>query len=250
MKKTLFSMLAATILLSGCAYKSKNVSSEGTIQTEDSLVFPDPNNAWITGGTYKNLDTINVVRKGMTKVQVQKLIGHPHFNETFFIPKEWDYLFNVVMEDKSIKVCQFKVLFDSDKRVGSTHWKPKDCVEKITKVENKIVIQSDALFDFDEFELSDTGLEAIDMFVNSLPKDTKLTIIGYTDPIGPEDYNLNLSQKRANSVFDYLKTKGFTNMEAIGKGEENQVVLCDKTKDGPSFIKCLKPNRRVEIIAK
>ena len=253
MTKTIFSILTAGLLLTGCAYKSNNVSKQGTVSSESELVFPDPKKAWITGGTYKDLTSIGVVQSGMSKVQVEKLIGHPHFNEGFFLPKEWDYLFNVIMDDKSIKTCQFKVIFDKNKNVGSTHWKPKDCVEyaKLEKEDGAklFTVSADVLFGFDNFKLSDLGKESIKTLLSGVPKGTNIEIIGYTDPIGSQNYNLNLSLKRAQSVEGYLNSIGFSNTTSVGMGAENQIVFCDKGLSREKAIKCLAPNRRVEIAA-
>jgi OmpA-OmpF porin, OOP family len=73
-------------------------------------------------------------------------------------------------------------------------------------------------------------------------------ITGYTDRIGTDAYNNRLSEKRAASVKDYLVRKGVAanRLSALGRGEANPVVQCDQ-KDQAALIRCLEPNRRVEI---
>ncbi len=76
-----------------------------------------------------------------------------------------------------------------------------------------------------------------------------VTIVGYTDRIGSKPYNQKLSEERANSVKAYLEGKGIASsrLTAVGKGEADPVVECKDEKKRPALIKCLEPNRRVEI---
>ena len=76
-----------------------------------------------------------------------------------------------------------------------------------------------------------------------------VTIVGYTDRIGSRAYNQKLSEERANSVKAYLEAKGISSnrLTAVGKGENDPVVECKDEKKRPALIKCLEPNRRVEI---
>jgi OmpA-OmpF porin, OOP family len=76
-----------------------------------------------------------------------------------------------------------------------------------------------------------------------------VTIVGYTDRLGSKQYNQKLSEQRANSVKAYLVGKGVagSRLTAVGKGESDPVVECRDAKKRPDLIKCLEPNRRVEI---
>src|SRR5918996_2906504 len=71
----------------------------------------------------------------------------------------------------------------------------------------------------------------------------RITVTGYTDTSGSADYNLQLSQHRAQTVADELEREGVpaTDIVAVGRGEENLLV---PTADG-----VVEPrNRRVEIV--
>ncbi len=70
----------------------------------------------------------------------------------------------------------------------------------------------------------------------------KFVIEGHTDSVGRADYNLRLSQKRAEAVVDYLRSHGVkSQLEAIGYGE-TKPIASNKTRAGRA------KNRRVEII--
>ena len=62
-------------------------------------------------------------------------------------------------------------------------------------------------FAFDKNELSDEAKEALDVFAEVMKAENKniyIEIQGHTDSTGPEDYNLVLGLKRAESVMKYL----------------------------------------------
>ncbi|MGB5319240.1 OmpA family protein [Eudoraea sp.] len=72
--------------------------------------------------------------------------------------------------------------------------------------------------------------------------DTDLMIQGYTDSTGDENYNLTLSEKRANAVGAYLKAQGVASSRMSIKGfGEASPRFDNATKDGQA------KNRRVEI---
>ena len=86
------------------------------------------------------------------------------------------------------------------------------------------------------------------------PKDGSAVVLGYTDRIGSDAYNQQLSEKRAQSVVDYLVSKGIpaSKISARGMGESNPVTgnTCDNVKARAALIDCLAPDRRVEIEVK
>jgi OOP family OmpA-OmpF porin len=111
---------------------------------------------------------------------------------------------------------------------------------------------SDTLFGFDSDELTGQGKESLDAMLGNITaadlQEQKIQISGYTDRIGPEEYNLELSKRRAAAVHDYLVSKGvvprFIEME--GFGEADPLVACSSER-GDELIQCLAPNRRTEV---
>jgi len=98
-------------------------------------------------------------------------------------------------------------------------------------------------FGFDSAILKDAMKAALDRVVGileSTPADESLEIVGYTDATGPEAYNQKLSERRAQSVADYLAGKGVTKLSIRGMGEGNPVAE-NATGEGRAS------NRRVEI---
>jgi OOP family OmpA-OmpF porin len=69
-----------------------------------------------------------------------------------------------------------------------------------------------AMFEFDSAELNQDGKDTIDAFRKSLgPEFTdayRVLIVGHTDTSGDQRYNMGLSERRAQSVADYIADTG------------------------------------------
>jgi peptidoglycan-associated lipoprotein len=76
-------------------------------------------------------------------------------------------------------------------------------------------------FDFDQYTVSAAERAKLDAAAGKA-KATKLLIVGYTDQFGTEEYNLGLSDKRAQSTRDYLVKLGCNpaDSEVLGLGEQ------------------------------
>ena len=76
----------------------------------------------------------------------------------------------------------------------------------------------------------------------------KIKVSGHTDNMGKEDDNRKLSLRRAEAVRKYLIARdGNFRIEVAGLGETQPLVKCDEKKPRAELIRCLAPNRRVEI---
>jgi OmpA-OmpF porin, OOP family len=121
-------------------------------------------------------------------------------------------------------------------------------------VEESVTLSAETLFDFDKATLRSEGKDKLDDLTGKLKAINVETIIdiGYTDRIGSMAYNLKLSQRRAETVKAYLVSKGVPadRILAEGKGKANPVTKpgeCKGHKVTRKLIKCLQPDRRVEI---
>jgi OOP family OmpA-OmpF porin len=115
----------------------------------------------------------------------------------------------------------------------------------------KYTLSANELFGFNSAQLAPNQpkLDEVASVMNGDSEIHRVTIVGYTDKIGSTAYNQKLSVKRAESVKHYLEGKGVSGsrLEAVGKGESDPVVECAGVKKRTALIKCLEPNRRVEI---
>ena len=112
---------------------------------------------------------------------------------------------------------------------------------------------ADALFDFDKSSLRPKGKEMLnEAAVNILGlKGEKIEVLGHADRLGPTAYNQKLSLQRAESVRDYLVSRGVASERIVtrGLGESEPVTLKGTCAKGSkaSVIACLQPDRRVDI---
>jgi len=113
-----------------------------------------------------------------------------------------------------------------------------------SSVRQSVVIQADALFDFDKSVVRPDGKKSIDEALAKIKGvDLEMVIAtGHTDSIGTDKYNQRLSERRAAAVKEYLVSKGIpaSKITTIGKGE-SQPVATNKTAEGRQ------KNRRVDI---
>jgi len=114
-------------------------------------------------------------------------------------------------------------------------------------------LSADALFGFDQAILQSEGKDALDQLVASThgqAYDT-LTVTGYTDPIGTDAYNLNLSKRRAEAVRDYLLSKGLQvdHVNVVGAGATDLVMSPESCAGatGTDLQACYSANRRVVV---
>ena len=100
-------------------------------------------------------------------------------------------------------------------------------------------------FGFDKTELTPEAETELDSLAAGAASGKRffITVEGFTDQIGSEQYNLELSRKRADNVVRYLVTKHnipVYRIFVLGFGEQNPV---DPAKDREARAK----NRRVEV---
>lgn len=109
----------------------------------------------------------------------------------------------------------------------------------------KVTFDSGILFVTNSSTVSDASRSSLRNFATTLKNnpDTDIKVVGYTDNTGAVDYNQTLSEKRAQSVYDYLMQQGVSSdrMEYEGKGVHDPVAD-NTTPEGRSL------NRRVEIL--
>jgi len=117
-------------------------------------------------------------------------------------------------------------------------------LQSIQSMQNTAIVLNNIYFDFDRSDLqqgSFVELDRVVKFLNDNPS-VKIEISAHTDSKGSDDYNLSLSQKRAESVVAFLAGAGIDPARLIAKGYGESVPIADNSTDEGSA-----KNRRVEM---
>ncbi len=116
---------------------------------------------------------------------------------------------------------------------------------KVVPIEKEeVIVLNNIFFDFDRAILQTASFPALERIITYF-KDGQIKtmqITGHTDSIGPEAYNLSLSERRAKAVMNYLSSKGVSkdklSIKAFG---ESQPLVTNENRKGRA------QNRRVEF---
>lgn len=106
-------------------------------------------------------------------------------------------------------------------------------------------------FDYDEATLRPESSIELDKYFELLQQRPTIyvEIAGHTDSIGSDSYNLKLSQDRAQSVVDYLVSKGLDKKRFLPSGYGEKHPIADNTNpDGTDNPAGRQLNRRTELI--
>lgn len=130
----------------------------------------------------------------------------------------------------------------------------------VVATSQKVTVPADALFQFDKATITPEGAERLTGFADKIKTLNLETVVavGHTDRIGTTAYNQKLSERRAQSVKDFLVGKGVPAdrvfIEGRGEGDPVTGTDCQAGKRGENagnkkLVECLAPDRRVVIEA-
>ncbi len=105
-------------------------------------------------------------------------------------------------------------------------------------------LSTDTFFDFDKFTLKPEGQAALDDVAARLAATSydTISIVGHADRIGTRKHNQALSERRAQTMRDYLVSKGL----AAGKISSEPTTRCGHLR-GARLVSCLQPDRYAEV---
>ncbi|UZE02259.1 OmpA family protein [Pseudomonas mediterranea] len=123
---------------------------------------------------------------------------------------------------------------------------PAPMAEEPVVVKEETIVVRDVHFEFNKSTLTAADKEVLSGVATRLKQESstaQLRVTGHTDSVGSNAYNQRLSEKRANSVVQYLVESGVprASFVSVAGAGESQPVADNKTADGRAM------NRRTEI---
>lgn len=259
------------LLLAGCS-SSMSSKSESAIDIQKNShldsAFDDfetqlteLDSEFIRQGKTISPEYISQVVEGKSRTEVQGLLGEPH-TKRGADKQWWFYNINLPMGLGSSLVCQYRVGFTKGQGTSDTTWRRPQCQNRYTALLEKksskfktqeLMLSSEVLFSYNSAELTLAGKRELDKLVNTFFSHTqqlRVTVLGHTDRIGSETYNLALSQRRADAVDAYITSQESTLTKIMtgGRGSREPLVFCKGKAVTQTLKDCLAPNRRVQII--
>jgi len=125
---------------------------------------------------------------------------------------------------------------------------PALCLNAI-KVDEPVVVEN-VLYDFARWELKPESFTELNKLVETMTAnpDLKAEISAHTDAVGSDRDNMKLSERRAQSVVEYLVSKGISRDRLIVKGYgETKPLAPNSNPDGTDNPEGREKNRRTEF---
>ena len=225
------------------------------------IVFPDQKRSYVKQVHRFEQNQVQRLSKHLDKDQIRQILGVPHFSEGLFNVKQWNYVMDVrqPLDNRYIR-CQLRIDFDSSNQAIAYFWKGNDCQpmnldgnqtsdERKNKTNQS---QAAILFGFNRSDEAgiENSVDDVIQQIQNVDQLNALTLVGYTDRLGVNDYNKNLAQKRIETIIDLFTKKGI-DKEKISfevKSKTDEFKYCAGDARTAELIECMGPNRRVNVI--
>ncbi len=165
-----------------------------------------------------------------------------------FVASEGNQFTTITLPDNA----NYSVVFEKEGYFPASKSVPPPVGNQVTEVRLQVFqmklghgkgSELQVFFDYDKADLKSESLPELQRVAVFLKKkNQKIRLVGYTDDSGTEEYNRQLSARRAEAVRQEFIKMGLLaeNMEAVGRGEENPLDT-GQTEEAKAI------NRRVEV---
>ena len=205
-------------------------------------VKPDP--VVIVSGTVKDQDTKEPIQTNV----IFNSLNSDTKKEVTTNPTNGKYSLVLLKGEKYEIIAQKEGYYPISAFIDLTELESFAEVEKnleLAKIKiGQVVRLNNIFFDFGKATLLEQSFKELDRLVDLMQKnpDMRIELSGHTDAVGSAESNLSLSQQRAESVVNYVTSKGIATDRLIAKGYgKSKPVADNETEEGRAL------NRRVEF---
>ena len=166
--------------------------------------------------------TRSTAKPGGSASYKKEVVKTPARVEEIEIPAEYKTISKVVVDvpagvKETIVPAVTKTITKKElaKKGGITTWEEVDC----TLLDDAVILP--IFYELNSAKLTPESEKIIDDYLLKLMKDKpglRIEIMSHTDSRGSDDYNMSLSQQRAQSVVNYLVSKGISRDRLVAKG--------------------------------
>jgi outer membrane protein OmpA-like peptidoglycan-associated protein len=113
------------------------------------------------------------------------------------------------------------------------------------QTDGRVIISGGILFEFDSAKINPNAMQLVDKLASVMMHypNLNVAVVGYTDNTGNFNYNIKLSERRANAIVGQLVKDGVSSnrLAGVGVGPLNPIAS-NETEEGRA------QNRRVELV--
>ena len=273
----LFGLLAASVLMAGCSHKETREEAEARATTVEVIRGEGTGiktEIGIFGASMFAFDSAELNEEGKAAIEAYRKKLGPELTDAFMvvIVGHTDNTGNLnhnmqLSYNRAVSVADYLIATGADaakiRTIGRGPEEPiasndtregrmlnrRVDVAVIAELRalDRVVFPSAIVFDRDSADLSEQGKEFLKKNIATtrelMQRATFIEIVGHTDDKWDDDYNMELSKKRAASVRDFLVSQGVdaSKMVTTGMGE-SMPIASNTTRAGRA------QNRRVEIL--